>query len=657
MSSLPPQDPPSGETPPEGAPPSATTPAMASTPPGTASGPSRILGWLRAPFTCWFHAGASGNVALVGLGLILHLLALPPGPLPILILAADAPFFWLLFRQDGRTWKRWAFLYGFLHFAIALRWLSEVHPAQVLAAGFFLGLVSLLLGGALRFLARRRVSFPLAAGTCVVLEELLRTVWMGGMPWPARSLSFAGTAPLDPGLHTLLPAVAYVGAYGLSFLAGAMSAVVYQVPGVLRVPLAERTAAWRGWMLAGLVPMLTLLGLMMLSLERRKEHAARLEDGRCYHSTRSLAAIQGNIPQSLKHSLDNADLLAMFDLHVSLSAQAVRQDGPDALFALLWPETMITYDFLDADLAARFPEDWDNQIGVIKRLRHDVPEAEDLDWLLGAIHQFRRGDERHIRIWRYGSHDSLFHVRPRGAPRMHEPNPRPPPLGGKPAWEPEGTTRHDKVRLVPGGEYTPLGEILVPLRWLRNIVSVIPELDPGADDQAPFRLRDPDRPESAEIRAGTVICFELAFPDRCRAWRRSGAEVLLNAANYGWFGPTGFRDQIQAVARLRAAELGVTVVMAGNTGPTAFFDPLGARYGTFWSPDAAAAPAAAGLPAGTPATTHRVGWAVGRVFADPTPTPYTNLGDWPWMALGVLLLAVACLRGPRTGSPGGVGPG
>ncbi len=41
--------------------------------------------------------------------------------------------------------------------------------------------------------------------------------------------------------------------------------------------------------------------------------------------------------------------------------------------------------------------------------------------------------------------------------------------------------------------------------------------------------------------------------------------MLLNTSNYGWFGKTSFRAQIRSIARLRAAELGIAVAMAGRS--------------------------------------------------------------------------------------------
>jgi apolipoprotein N-acyltransferase len=138
--------------------------------------------------------------------------------------------------------------------------------------------------------------------------------------------------------------------------------------------------------------------------------------------------------------------------------------------------------------------------------------------------------------------------------------------------------------------------------------------------------------------------------------------VLFNTANYGWFGPTAFRAQIRAVTALRAAELGQTVVMAGNTGPTAFFDPVGAVYGDF-QPQALDAeghlpaegvggppPAPPGPPA-SDATTFQTGFTLDHLYADDTFTLYAEWGDFPWYSLAGLLLLGTLLASRRRREP------
>ncbi|MFV1958521.1 MAG: apolipoprotein N-acyltransferase [Planctomycetota bacterium] len=610
---------------------------------GVAADPNRPPGNWRRLGLGYAHPGAGLPWMLLGLGLGLDLLALPPGPLPLAILVADVPFLLLLGRASRGRWKRWVFLYGFLHFAVALRWLSEIHPAQVVGAALVLSVAYLLAGLAIRLLGRRRVPFLLLVPAVLVLEEVFRTVWFGGMPWPTRSLSFA----VFPGASTWVASSVFLGAYALSFLAALSSAwVVTLLPGT-----PAGAPAWAGHRrpaVLGALAVLVVAGLLFAGgTWRIHAYEAGRADGRVVTTETGpgvLVAVQGDIPQSLKHASDPGLLMRMFRRHLGLSREALvteRRVG-QPVFAVLWPETMIPWSFVGPRLALRFPDEWENEIRVVQNVA-DV--SRDLDepprYLLGAIHLFRRGDERHARADRYGTHDSLFLVDPRAVPSPSEP---PPPPADPPARPPWILGRHDKRVLVPGGEYTPFADVLPLLRWFRTLVSPIPELDPGRPDMEPLLLAQvPGRDgRMQDVRAGTVICFELLFPAACRAWRARGAQVLLNPANYGWFGPTGFRSQIRAQAALRAAETATTVVMAGNTGPTLFWDPVGRPYGTFRDERGTRIEPVTG-----DETTFRPGWAVAPLVADSLTPPYVRWGDGPWLGLGVLLLLAGLLAGRR----------
>jgi apolipoprotein N-acyltransferase len=577
----------------------------------------------------------AARFACLALGWASWRLALPPGPLPAAVLLVDAPFLALLGVAGGRHWKRWAYAYGLVLYTSTLAWLGEIHPVQVVGCAVLLAPVQVLLGLWVR-LVTRGVGLVLAAASGAVLEEWVRTFWLGGMPWPARSLSFAAHEQVDLGLSVLLPAGAWTGAYGFSFLAAGTGALL-----VLAVhALAARPAGALARVRTGAATVGLSLGILA-ALAATRRHAV---EERLLPTPGEMVVVQAAVPQELKHSLEPAEIREAFDRHVEISAAAYREAGEGEIFAVLWPETMVPWSFLSPELAARFPEDWERQVGVMRRLRADVPDGMEDEWLLGAIHHFRRGDELHRALDDYGTHDSLFHVRPVHAPGMDDPlpSPRPEDPTWRPPFEAFGVARHDKVRLVPWGEYTPLGDWLPALQWGRDLMSVIPELDPGSGDQAPFALRT-GPPGSEEVPAGTVICFEIAFPAECRRWRRAGARALLNTANYGWFGQTAFRAQIRAIARLRAAELGVAIVMAGNTGPSAFFDPLGRSHGTF-HPLGGGPPE----PAGGVATTHRLGWAQAPLLLDPgEPPPYARWGELPWLALALLVLGIARFRAGR----------
>lgn len=78
---------------------------------------------------------------------------------------------------------------------------------------------------------------------------------------------------------------------------------------------------------------------------------------------------------------------------------------------------------------------------------------------------------------------------------------------------------------------------------------------------------------------GVLICYESIFPDLARAYRRRGADMLLNITNDAWFGHTAAPYQHEAHLRLRAIENRVGIVRAANTGISEYIDPLGRPHG------------------------------------------------------------------------------
>ena len=258
-----------------------------------------------------------------------------------------------------------------------------------------------------------------------------------------------------------------------------------------------------------------------------------------------------------------------------------------------------------------------------------MPAGQPSRFLLGVNHFLVGAKGPQAALWDHDSTDAVVFVDLRDLPD-ETPDPAAWPSDGRWPWE-QVPSRHEKVVLVPWGEYTPGGSYLPFLRGLRDQISIIPEITPGDPDQAPFELAlaPPERPggPNRRVLAGSIVCFEVAFPSRCRAWRQAGATVLLNAGNYGWYGDSTMPAQVLALARLRAAELAVTVVIAGNTGPSCIVDPTG-RVRTQVVRDGK--------------TQFVEGWCAGPLYADPGyETLYLRWGNTPWaVAAGGLLLAV-----------------
>ncbi len=124
--------------------------------------------------------------------------------------------------------------------------------------------------------------------------------------------------------------------------------------------------------------------------------------------------------------------------------------------------------------------------------------------------------------------------------------------------------RHDKVRLVPFGEFLPFQWLLEPL-GLRQIVNLPPGFSTGSEDRV-------IRVEGMPAFAG-FICYEAVFPRSVPYDSRP--EMLVNATNDAWFGTSGGPHQHLGHARFRAIEQGVPMIRAANTGISAMIDSVG----------------------------------------------------------------------------------
>lgn len=127
------------------------------------------------------------------------------------------------------------------------------------------------------------------------------------------------------------------------------------------------------------------------------------------------------------------------------------------------------------------------------------------------------------------------------------------------------TSRYDKVRRVPFGEY-------VPLRGFLEAVGV-PVNQVPADAVAGSGPAVLDLPDGT--RTGVVISWEVFFGGRARDGVREGATMILNPTNGASYTGTIVQTQQVASSRLRAIETGRWVVQAAPTGFSAFITPEG----------------------------------------------------------------------------------
>ena len=168
-------------------------------------------------------------------------------------------------------------------------------------------------------------------------------------------------------------------------------------------------------------------------------------------------------------------------------------------------------------------------------------------------------------------------------------------------------SRYDKVNLVPFGEFVPW-----PFGFANKISTEVGDFAAGR--------RVVVSPVDGH-KIGGFICYESVFPNFVRQFAASGAEVLYNISNDGWFGKTAAREQHLTIVRMRAAENRRWILRSANDGITGTIDPAGRVRGT--------------LPLFTEATSY-TGFTY---IAD--QTFYTRHGDWfPLLCAAFAVLAL-----------------
>lgn len=181
----------------------------------------------------------------------------------------------------------------------------------------------------------------------------------------------------------------------------------------------------------------------------------------------------------------------------------------------------------------------------------------------------------------------------------------------------EIVTIYDKHRLVPFGEY-------MPARALFDRLDIV-----GLAQILPVGYAPGPGPQVLDLGDGlgrvfAMICYEAIFP---RYIREIGErpDWIVHITNDAWFGTFSGPWQHLALAQLRAAEQGLPVLRAANTGVSAVIDGRGTIVSAL--PLGEAGHLDAALPSALPATF------------------FARAGTWPVLVLAfVWLLGAFCLR-------------
>lgn len=172
---------------------------------------------------------------------------------------------------------------------------------------------------------------------------------------------------------------------------------------------------------------------------------------------------------------------------------------------------------------------------------------------------------------------------------------------------------YKKQRLVPFGEYIPFEgtlDILPNLAGSQDIMSY----SRGAANQTPLQVRGHN--------LGAAICYEVAYPDTTRK-NAMGTDFLLTISNDAWFGTSAGPLQHLQMVQMRALENGRWFMRATNTGVTAIIDDKGRVVKR------------------APQFERTV--LRGEIEARTGQTPFTRFGNYPILAVIMLLLLLSYL--------------
>lgn len=126
-----------------------------------------------------------------------------------------------------------------------------------------------------------------------------------------------------------------------------------------------------------------------------------------------------------------------------------------------------------------------------------------------------------------------------------------------------------KRYLVSFGETTPW----IPAQWLKAFLANF-----GVSYSLGFQAGDLHQP-LPQVDGLTIlpwVCFESLYPNLGWAYRQQHPDIAIGVSNLGWYHQhPGLTQQYLAANQIRAAELGVPMILVSNTGPTAIIAPDG----------------------------------------------------------------------------------
>lgn len=536
-----------------------------------------------------------------------------------------------------RTLALVAWFVGTAYWLTNIYWIAPITIAGWLAMGVYLALLWPLLALAIRCCRACNIPMALALPILVVGAERLQGFPLGGFFW--RLLGHSQYAYL-----TLIQIADLFGVAGVSFLVAAVNGVLadwvlwWMVggwhphaqlgDGLSNTPSLKGTGEPRGVASARTLTVTTATVILMVAGTfgyghwRIKQATEAVTDGPL------VAALQSNVPQSVKNSHMASDELFAELLEMSRAAAAAGAE------LIAWPETMVQA-YLQPELWRYFEDPNEDRAFHEALIAHATNTAYLLVGAYGG--EIMKDSQGKLYV---GQYNAAYLYRPDGT---KDPN------------------RYDKIHLVLFGEYIPFRR---SFHWLyQQLKRFAPEeynydysLEHGKhytvyEMATPIRGVDSNvasRKSESTYRFGTMICYEDAIPYIARNFAldekgRKRVDWLVNISNDGWFVrfldkpprvvPSTELPQHAAICVFRAVENRLPVLRGVNTGISCLIDSSGRiRNDPIASSE--------GFPPQAMRRTGLSGWLLEKMPIDNRVTFYSRHGQWLDTGCAVAFVAV-----------------
>jgi apolipoprotein N-acyltransferase len=473
-----------------------------------------------------------------------------------------------------------------------LYWIYPVTLAGWLAFCIYTALLWPILAVCVRYCRIKKIPLVAAVPVLIVGAERLQGIFLGGFFW--RFLAHSQYANIK-----LIQIADIFGAAGVSFLIAMVNGLAAEL-----IIAAEEKKIFKisNLLKAGLVGA-AVAGAFIYGQYRVNESEKYIEAGPL------VAAVQTNVPQSVKKSHQSSDVILdglLKDSNSSIEAGAE---------LVVWPETMVQAT-LDKRILNRITGESHYKM-VDKILReHSKGRAFVLAGAYGGTLKMREDftldlDKRY---------NSAFLYKPDGT---------------------EADEQYSKIHLVAFGEYVPFRKsfpLLFDLLMKFTPYDYDYTLDAGSEYTV-FKMTGSPQPlqqglgkEKQEYKFSVMICYEDAVPAIARRFAISekgekNIDWLVNISNDGWFvqfvnskvSPSTELGQHAAICVFRAVENRLAVVRSVNTGISCLIDTVGhIRNGYI----------AGTLPHRAMGRRGVAGWFVDRVPIDKRATFFSRNGQW-----------------------------